>query len=106
MTGQPPAVAPVSGDTRMFLGLLVGTGVLLGSVLSYAIAIDLIVRLVVRLIRKGYTGVGFWKNVSVMVVVVLITAAAHLIEIALWALVFLMCGEISTFETAVYFSAE
>jgi hypothetical protein len=90
----------------MYLSLLVGTGVLLGSVLSYAIATDLIVHLVVRLIRRGYTGIAFWKGVAFMMVVVLITAAAHLIEIALWAVVFLLCGEISTFETAFYFSAE
>ena len=38
--------------------------------------------------------------------VALITAAAHLTEIALWAVVFLLCGEISTFEKAFYFSAE
>jgi hypothetical protein len=90
----------------MFLALLVGTSVLLGSLLSYAMAMDLIVRLVVQLIRSGYTGQGFWKNVAVMMIVTLITAAAHLIEIALWAVVFLMCGEISTFDKAFYFSAE
>ena len=89
----------------MFLPLLVGTSVLLGSLLSYAMATDLIVRLTARLIRKGYTGPGFWKNVAVMMIVTLITAAAHLVEMALWAVVFLVCGEISTFDKAFYFSA-
>ena len=49
---------------------------------------------------------GFWKSVAVMMIVTLITAVMHLIEIALWAIVFLLCGEIATFETAFYFSAE
>jgi hypothetical protein len=68
----------------MLLALLVGTGVLLCSVLSYAVATYLIVRVVVRLI----------------------TAVAHVIEIALWAVALLLCGEMENFETAFYCSAE
>ena len=30
----------------------------------------------------------------------------HLIAIALWAIVYVLCGEMATFETALYFSAE
>ena len=89
----------------MFLPLLVGIGVLLGSLLSYGMATDLIVRVVVRLIRNGYAEQGFWRSVAVMMIITLITAVAHLTQIALWAPVFLMCGEISTFEKAFYFSA-
>ena len=44
----------------MLLTLLVGTGMLLGSLLSYAVATALIVQVVVRLIRSGYTDRGFW----------------------------------------------
>jgi hypothetical protein len=90
----------------MFLPLLVGVGVLLASVLSYAMAMALIVYLVVRLIRTGYTGLGFWKNVAVMMILTLVTAAAHLVPIVLWALAFLAVGESWDFEKAVYFSAE
>jgi len=90
----------------MFLVLLLGTVVLLATLLAYTIATTLIVHLVERLIRRGYTGVGFWKNVAVMTVVTLVTAAAHLVQIALWAVAFLMIGEFSTFEKAFYFSAE
>jgi hypothetical protein len=90
----------------MFLSLLVGMGVLLGSLLAYGMATDLIVRLVVRLIRRGETDLGFWKSVAVMMIVTLITATAHLAPIALWALALLLCGEISTFEKAFYLSAE
>jgi Ion channel len=90
----------------MFLALLVGAGVLLGSVLCYGMAAALIVNLVVRLIRTGWTGPGFWKNVAIMMIVSLVTAAAHLIQIGLWAVAFLLVGEISTFEGAFYCSAE
>ncbi len=90
----------------MFLALLLGIGMLLASLLFYAMATVSIVHLVARLIRTSYTGLWFWKNVAVMMVVTLVTAAAHLTQIALWALAFLMVGEISTFETAFYFSAQ
>jgi hypothetical protein len=90
----------------MLLPLLLATGVLLCSLLAYAMATDLIIRVVVRLIRSGYTGLGFWKAVSVMITVTFITAAAHLVQIALWAMAFLMVGEISTFEKAYYYSAQ
>jgi hypothetical protein len=90
----------------MFLVFLVGTGVLLGSLLSYGMATAVIVHLLVRLIRAGFTELGFWKNVAVMIIVALVTAAAHLIPITLWAVVFVMCGDIATFEKALYFSAE
>jgi hypothetical protein len=90
----------------MFLVFLLGICVLLGSLLSYGMATAVIVQLLVRLIRAGFTGLGFWKNVAVMMIVTLVTAAAHLIQIALWAVVFVMCGEIATFEKALYFSAQ
>src|SRR5262249_4444612 len=41
-----------------------------------------------------------------MVIVTLITAAAHLAQIALWALAFLLCGEVGDFEKAFYLSAQ
>ena len=90
----------------MLLTLLVGTGMLLGSLLSYAVATALIVQVVVRLIRSGYTDRGFWKNVVAMMIVTLITAVAHLIPIPLWAVIFLLCGEMATFDKAFYCSAE
>jgi hypothetical protein len=86
--------------------LLAGAALFLASLLSYAVAMSLIVRLVAKLIQKGYTGLGFWKNLAVMAFVMPITAAAHLTQIALWAVAFLLCGEISGFEKAFYFSAQ
>jgi hypothetical protein len=89
----------------MLLALLAGTGVLLSSLLCYAMATDLIIRLVVRLIPEGSGDLGFCKGVAIMMLVTLITAVMHLIETALWAIVFALCGEMVSFETAFYFSA-
>jgi hypothetical protein len=41
-----------------------------------------------------------------MMVVTLTTGVMHLMEICLWAIVYLLCGEMTAFETAFYFSAQ
>lgn len=90
----------------MMLPLLVGAGLLLASLLSYAIAMTLVVRVVAHLIHSGYIGLRFWKNLTSISLVMLITAAAHLTQIAFWSVALLLCGAISDFEKAFYFSAQ
>ena len=89
----------------MLMPLLVATGVLLVSLLLYGATTDLIVRMFARMNRKE-DHLGFWKIVAVLMIVTLITAAAHLGAIALWTTALLMTGEISTFEKACYLSAQ
>ncbi len=91
---------------QMILPLMVATVLLFSSLLVYGTAMHLIVRVVVRLIRSGSSALGFWKSTAVMAIVTAITAAAHLAQIALWAVAFLLCGEVSTLETAFYLSAQ
>jgi hypothetical protein len=90
----------------MFVVFLVGTGLLLGSILCHGLATAVIVDVAVRVIRSGYTGLRFGTNAAVMMIVSLITAAAHLAQIALWAVALLALGEFSTFAKAIYFSAQ
>ena len=90
----------------MLSALLLGTGLLVASLLSFSVAIVLAVSLMSREIRAGYSGERFWKNVAIMIVITFVMAVAHLMEIALWAAAFLAISEISTFEKAFYFSAE
>ena len=79
---------------------------LLAGLVAYAVATALILRVVVRLTRRGLTGRDFWQSVVVMMTITFITAVAHLALIALWALALLLCGSLATFEDAFYFSAE
>ena len=88
---------------QMLMPLMVATVLLFSSLLVYGTAMHLIVRVVVRLIRSGSSELGFWKSTAVMAIVTAITAAAHLTQIALWAVAFLLCGQVSTLETAFYF---
>ena len=90
----------------MFLNLVIATGMLVGTLFCYALASALMVRLVARALSGENADPGFWKTVAIMTIVTLITAATHLIEIAFWAMVLLLCGETATFETAFYVSAQ
>jgi Ion channel len=90
----------------MLLPLLVAAGVFVGSLLSFGLATAFILQLVVRLIHTGYGGQRIWKNVVFMLIVSFVTAAAHLVQIALWAAAYLMAGEFSTFDKAFYFSSQ
>jgi hypothetical protein len=88
--------------------LLIGLGTLLACQLSFALVTAFIIHLVVPLIRKGYIGRSLWKNITVMTIVTLLTAAGHLIQIAIWAITLLLVGAMPmpTFEKAFYISAE
>ena len=90
----------------MHSALLLGTGLMLACLLSFAVAIVLVVSVISRVIGTGYSGESFWKNVAIMIVITLVMAAAHLMEIALWAIAFRAISKISTFEKAFYFSAQ
>jgi hypothetical protein len=90
----------------MLWPFLVATALLFASVLSYGVAMNLLVRVAVRMIRGESSQPGFWKSTAVMAIVTPITAAAHLTQIAFWAVAFLLCGQVSAFETAFYLSAQ
>jgi hypothetical protein len=46
-----------------------------------------------------------WTDVAIFARVVCYASLGHLVEIALWALVFMICGEFRDFGTAFYHSA-
>ena len=90
----------------MLMPLMVATVLLFGGLLAYGAAMQLIVRVMVKVIRRGSSDLGFWRSTAVMAIVTPITAIAHLIQIALWAVAFLVCGQVSNFETAFCLSAQ
>ncbi len=90
----------------MFAVFLVGCGVFLASFLSYGVTTAIIVNVVVWLLRNGYAEPGFLRHVTVMVILMLMTAASHLVQIALWAVALQGCGQAADFAEAFYLSAE
>ena len=53
----------------------------------------------------GRLGAGFLIDLSIVGLTISIELAAHLIEIAIWAVLFVVCGEFSQFASAYYHSA-
>ena len=90
----------------MVSALLVGVGMLLISLLTYGVVTALLIHWVVRLLRRDHPGAKVWKNVGVIIIISLVTALVHLIEIALWAVAFLMCEVTTSFDDAFYISAQ
>jgi voltage-gated potassium channel Kch len=85
--------------------LIVGTGAIACTIVVHALALVAIVHFVRRERRLGRAGAGFWTDVSIVVVAILLAFAAHLIEMALWALLFALCGEFPDFGAALYHSS-
>src|SRR5262245_8321249 len=72
---------------EMMLPLLVGLGVLVVSLMTYGVATAFLVQIVARFFRSHAKGLTISKDVAVMTLVGLVTTAAHLTQIAIWACV-------------------
>jgi hypothetical protein len=90
----------------VLLPLAVGTATTVATIFIHALALITIVHFVRRERRLGYAGVQFGMDLTVVAGAALLALAAHLVEIALWALVFELCGEFANFAPAFYSSAE
>jgi hypothetical protein len=84
--------------------LLLGAALLLGCLSFAAMTTAAILHLTARALHSGYAG-GYWHNVAIVMAVTLIAALGHVAQMALWAAVFLNCGEFRDFGTAFYHSA-
>lgn len=85
--------------------LLVGVGVIVLTVPIHGSCVVGIVRFVRRERGLGVAGRRFVDNLFVISVAVMIAFAAHLLEMGLWALAYLACGEFHDFATAFYYAA-
>ena len=55
--------------------------------------------------KLGPARVSFWSEFAIVALIILLSLFAHLIDIALWAAVFMICGEFHEFGLAYYHSA-
>jgi len=92
-------------QVAVLLPLAVGIVVLLLTIMIHALAVEATVNFVRRETRFGRAGASFGHGVIVVAVAVLLAFTAHLIEIAVWATVFVMCGEFPEFAMAFDHSA-
>jgi hypothetical protein len=78
---------------------------MLCTIMIHAMPVGATIWFVRRERKIGHAGRDFWTDTRIVVPVVLLAMVAHLIEIALWAIVFLLCGEFADMGTAYYHSA-
>ena len=98
-------MAPSPGEIDILLPLAIGVGMTFCTIVIHALALITTVHFVRYERRLGRAGVGFWTDVIIAAVTVLLALAAHLIEIAAWAVVFTLCDEFTHFAAAFYHSA-
>jgi Ion channel len=85
--------------------LLVGVLTIVCTVALHGAAGAGVVHLAQNAVQRGFAGAHFGRNVMVLSAAMLVALVAHLIQIAIWALVFELCGEFSGFRGAFYHSA-
>jgi hypothetical protein len=85
--------------------LAVGTCVIGATIIIHALAVNATVRFVGRERRLGLAGKSFWVDLPIVALVISFALAAHLVEMGIWAFLFMVCGEFPVFSTAYYHSA-
>jgi hypothetical protein len=96
---------PQLDRVAILLPLLVGSGATLGTICIHALAVNGTINFLRHEEKFGRTGVGLWVDLPIVALVISLALAAHLIEIALWAGLFILCGEFQVFGAAYYHSA-
>jgi hypothetical protein len=85
--------------------LTVGVVAIICTILIHVLPLRATVDLVRRERRLGRVGMQPWRDVGIFILIVLYALLAHLVEIALWGQLFIICGEFPDFGTAFYHSA-
>lgn len=75
------------------------------TIVIHGFAVMATVNFVRRERRLGRAGVNFWHDLGIVTLAISFALAAHLIDIALWAVLFRICGEFTGIGTAYYHSA-
>jgi hypothetical protein len=89
----------------ILIPLLVGGCVVTCTILIHALGLNVAVRFVRHERQVGRAGINFWSDLAIVALAMSITMVAHLVEIALWAVLFRTCGEFPDLGTAYYHSA-
>jgi hypothetical protein len=94
-----------SNQISVLSPLLVGVATTVCTIIVHGLILALIVTVVRRDLLRGRIGVRHWANFLFVTNATLLALAGHLVEIGLWALSLLLCGEFSNLAEAFYYSA-
>ncbi len=87
------------------LPLIVAVAVTLATIVIHALAFIGTIHYLLRKQKLGQAARRFLRDVAIVAVATFIMLAAHLVEIAAWALVFVALGEFPALASAFYHSA-
>jgi Ion channel len=90
---------------EILVPLAVGVCAIVSTIVIHALALVATVSFVRRERSLGLAGASFWADVSIVTVALSFMLTAHLVQIALWAILFMSCGEFHEFGPAFDHSA-
>lgn len=85
--------------------LLVGFAATLGTMVIHGLVAHTIIMQMRRDLERGWLGARLWVNLTFVSGTTLLALVGHILEVALWAFVFKLCGGIAGFGAALYCSA-
>jgi Ion channel len=92
-------------EVAVLLPVVAGSITALCTMLIHSVTLGVTIRFFRREKRLGRVGTAVSMNLGIFVLAISFAFVAHLTEIALWAALFVMCGEFKSFELAFYHSA-
>jgi hypothetical protein len=90
---------------EIWLPLAMGIAANVVTIVIHALGVTAMVNFVRHEERAGRLGAGFGTDVAIVTVVILLALVAHLLEIGVWAILLLQCGEFPTLPMAYDHSA-
>ncbi len=97
-------MAPAQG-IAILMPLVVALPTILGTIVIHGLAVLAVIHLVRGEERLGHAGMRFSMDLLIVSGVIVLALLAHLIEIAIWAVLFDFCGEFPQVSMAFYHSA-
>jgi len=94
-----------SHQFAILIPLTVGVGAVECTIFIHALALATTVNFFRYEKRRGRLGASALQNLVSVALVISVAFVAHLLEIGLWAVLFLQCGEFQELGTAYYHSA-
>jgi hypothetical protein len=92
-------------EVAVALPLMVSLAMTLATIVIHAVAVIGMLHFIRHHHRLGRTGARFWRDVTILSGATLLGGAAHLVEIFIWSVVFVLCGQFGRLSTAFYNSA-
>src|SRR5215470_7914480 len=92
-------------DVAVLIPLVLALLITLLTIGVHAVALGATVRFIRREYQIRDAGAGFWTDVAIVSGVILLALIAHLVAIAIWAVLYVACGEFTGLAPAYYHSA-